>query len=114
MWLLTEIGFFSIVEKPYDRPRGTLTVRSRAKEDLYELGKKYLPTLNEIAEDERADYRFRATAKRQDVVAAVADITRNIKYPNFKDHIYNNQGSQREEIYSRVWTALKQIQDERS
>jgi hypothetical protein len=31
MWLMTPIGFFSIVEKAYDRYDGTLTVRARVE-----------------------------------------------------------------------------------
>lgn len=29
MWLMTTIGFFSIVEKPWDREHQTVTVRAR-------------------------------------------------------------------------------------
>lgn len=48
MWLMTPIGFFSIVEKPYDRHDGTLTVRARVEGDLVELKNRYLPELSEI------------------------------------------------------------------
>ena len=34
MCLMTPIGFFSIVQKPDDRTRNTLTIRTRVKGDL--------------------------------------------------------------------------------
>ena len=37
MWLITSIGFFSIVQKPGDKANGTLTVRSRVQSDLAAL-----------------------------------------------------------------------------
>ena len=37
MWLVTPIGFFSIVQKPGDKANGTLTVRARLRSDLAAL-----------------------------------------------------------------------------
>ena len=45
MWLLTPIGFFSIVQKPDDTTRNTLTVRARVRQDLESLRLRYLPGL---------------------------------------------------------------------
>jgi hypothetical protein len=113
MWLLTPIGFFSIVKKPYDEPgpKGTVTIRARAKEDLQQLGKRYLPSMGPIEEATNADYRFRATAKQTDVGMAVAELALHIDYSNFKNEVYRQQGATREMIYSQVWTTLRQIQE---
>lgn len=50
MWLITPIGFFSIVQKPGDKQNGTLTVRSRVRSDLEALKESYLPGLGQIQE----------------------------------------------------------------
>jgi len=58
MWLITTLGFFSIVCKPGDKKQGMLTVRSRVKSDLEELRKNYLPGLGTIVEGAGTDYRI--------------------------------------------------------
>ena len=40
MWLITPIGFFSIVQKPDHRQSDTLTVRARVARDLDTLQEK--------------------------------------------------------------------------
>ena len=110
MWLVTTFGFYSVVEKPRDRERGTLTVRARAREDLEALRAKYLPALGEVAEDESADYRFRAQALREHVVEAFAQAVRDIDYDNFKEAISRRQGWRRERIYHDAWNAFMAIQ----
>jgi hypothetical protein len=67
MWLVTPIGFFSIVQKPGDKKNGTLTVRSRVRSDLAALKQHYLPGLGTIQESHDTDYRFRAVAPRAEV-----------------------------------------------
>ena len=72
MWLMTPIGFFSIVQKPSDRDGDTLTVRARVRSDLEALRDQYLPGLGEIQESRHNDYRFRAVVPRPAVAAAMA------------------------------------------
>lgn len=110
MWLVTTFGFYSVVEKPWDRDRQTLTVRARAREDLDTLRGRYLPTLGDIVEDESADYRFRAQAPREEVVQAFAEAVRHIDYDNFKNAITERQGWARERIYHDAWRAFLAIQ----
>jgi len=43
MWLFTNFGFFSVVQKPGD---SLLTIRARAAFDLDRLRDEYLPTLS--------------------------------------------------------------------
>ena len=40
MWAITNFGFFSIVEKPDDEQKRTLTIRARVKADLENLRDK--------------------------------------------------------------------------
>lgn len=113
MWLVTTFGFFSVVEKPWDRETGTLTIRARARDDLEALKATYLPGLSEIREDPTADYRFRAQGQREQVAAAFAQAIRDIDYDNFKSAVGERQGHRRAAIYHSVWGALYRIQTDR-
>ena len=62
MWLITNFGFFSIVEKPNQKGQGMLTIRARAKADLEALRAKYLPAMGPIEADKGTDYKYRAVA----------------------------------------------------
>jgi hypothetical protein len=110
MWLITPVGFFSIVRKPDDVADDTLTIRSRVESDLEALWEKYLPSLSEIAENTGTDYRFRAKAPRSDVTKALAKIVQDLNYENFKDEVGRNQGKDRARAYEKVWSALYGLQ----
>jgi len=113
VWLITTTGFYSVVEKPWDREDGTLTVRARAREDLEALRSKGLPELGEVKEDTDADYRFRAQATKAAVARAFCDQISAINYDNFKSAVGKRQGAKREAIYHDAWAALRHIQKER-
>ena len=112
MWAVTTIGFFSIVQKPWDALHGTLTVRARVKEDLENL-KAYLPEMGEISESLNSDYRYRAVAPRPAVMEAMAKLAGAIDYDNFKDAVADRQGHARAAIYGEVWRNLYQLQTSR-
>lgn len=113
MWLVTQIGFFSIVEKPHNRDTGTLTIRARKKEDLENLRTKYLPDLSPTQFDPRADYAYRASAPRERVQDAVSALVADIRYDNFKDQVAKVQGNERAILYHQVWAALARLQQRR-
>jgi len=106
MWLLTSIGFFSVVEKPGDKVSCTLTVRARIQADLESLRDQYLPSLSPILKDMGTDYQFRATAPKEDVAKAISQIVSSIDYSNFKNEVAAKQGKKREGLYHRVWDVL--------
>lgn len=110
MWLMTPIGFFSIVRKPNDVASGTLTIRSRVRSDLEALRARYLPDLSEIAENTGTDYRYRAKAPRSDVINATTKIVQDLDYENFKDEVARKQGKDRARVYGKVWGALYELQ----
>lgn len=110
MWLFTDIGFFSIVQKPEDRSKGLLTVRSRVRGDLEALAGKHLPIVGEIQETSHTDYRFRAKARHADVVAAMARMAAAIDYSNFKHRVEIAQGLTRAYTYHEVWDVLHGLQ----
>jgi hypothetical protein len=110
MWLITPIGFYSIVCKPGDAEAETLTIRARVKSDLEALRQEYLPSLGTISEDAGTDYRFRAKAKRDEVGKALAQLVQQLDYENFKDEVANKQGKHRAQIYHEVWDVLFRLQ----
>lgn len=110
MWLITPIGFFSIVRKPEDEAQGTLTVRARVATDLEALRSAYLPSLGPVQESLVNDYRFRAVAPQAEVAAAAAKLIEAIDYSNFKDEVAQCQGPSRAALYHDVWAALWPLQ----
>lgn len=112
MWIISPVGFFSVVQKPEDVRRGTLTVRARVRSDLDALREQMLPGLGPTQESKDTDYRFRAVAPRADVAAAIARLVDQIDYDNFKTEVGKRQGSARARRYHDVWAALLPLQRE--
>lgn len=110
MWLLTPLGFFSIVMKPEDAGDGMLTVRARVRGDLDALRAALLPGLGPTQESRRTDNRFRARAPRAAVAAAMARIAETLDYGNFKNEVERRQGRKREVLYHEVWSVLNRLQ----
>lgn len=111
MWIITPVGFFSIVQKPDDISNNTLTVRARDKTDLEALRKQYLPSLGDIVSYAGTDYRYRAKAHRTDVANAMQALVSDIRYDNFKDEVQKRQGKVRAGIYHKVWNILWEIEE---
>jgi hypothetical protein len=111
MWLITPIGFFSIVCKPGDEAAGVLTVRSRVSSDLDALRREYLPSMGDIIENVGTDYRFRAQARRDEIEKALAAMVHDLHYDNFKNEVARKQGKYRAGVYAKVWDALYDLQD---
>lgn len=109
MWIITPIGFFSIVRKPDDVTSGTLTVRARVRADLEAL-RALCPELGDIAESPHNDYRFRASGPKAAVGAALARLTEDIDYDNFKSAVGARQGHERAHLYHDVWDVLYRLQ----
>jgi hypothetical protein len=112
MWLITPAGFYSIVEKPTDRGKDTLTVRARVRADLLALKRTYCPSLGRIRESEDTDYRYRGTAKRADVAQALARMIEGLHYSNFKSEVAAQQGVRRAHLYHDVWDVLHRMQSD--
>jgi hypothetical protein len=106
MWLITTIGFFSVVRK---RGESELTVRARAREDLEALASEYLPTLGPITVGGGTDYPFRARVAAETLARAVARLVGDIDYDNFKQAVALRQGPDRAHIYGDVWRTLLQL-----
>lgn len=110
MWLMTPVGFFSVVRKPTDLEFDTLTVRARVRSDLEGLKARYLPELSAIQDSRVNDYRFRAVAPKVAVARAVARLVQDLDYSNFKDEVHRQQGAPRARLYHDVWATLHRLQ----
>ena len=107
MWIFTDVGFFSIVQK-----WGTdfLTVRARVAGDLDRLREKYMPELSGTETTPRNDYPFRATIGHEAFAVGLASLARNLHYDNFKNHVAKTMGYERESVYHDVWAAMLNLQ----
>lgn len=110
MWLITNFGFFSIVEKPNQKGSKLLTIRARVKEDLEQLRKQYLSNLGDIQTGGGSDYKYRAVAPRTAIAEAFAKAIRDIDYSNFKSSVADKQGSHRAHLYHGLWSILFKLQ----
>ena len=112
MWLITNFGFFSIVQKQDDSKLGTLTVRSRVLEDLESLKEQYFKqTMGEIQVNTGTDYKYRAKVPREAMAGAMSQIIKDLNYTNFKNSVAENQGYKRASVYSKLWETLYNLQD---
>lgn len=113
MWIFSSVGFFSVVEKPEDRDTGMLTVRSRVKADLDALRERFMPELGPSIKGGGTDYGYRANIPREAFSEGMKRVCESIDYPNFKNAITVQQGHHRANIYSKVWTVLRPLEDEK-
>jgi hypothetical protein len=82
MWLFTTFGFFSIVQRHSSDEY--LTVRARDRKDLDRL-RKHVPQLSDTITGGGTDYPYRARVAHAELALALANITRGIRYSNFKN-----------------------------
>jgi len=109
MWLMTNIGFFSAVQKPNTN---FLTIRARVKNDLDNLRSIYLPDLSKTVGHAGTDYPWRATVPHDKFAAALTNIVMDISYPNFKNEVAAKQGKARAGKYSKVWSVLYELPEQ--
>jgi hypothetical protein len=115
MWILhPKVGFLSLVQKDWNKPDDTLTIRARVYDDLVRL-KAYLPSMSDIITSEDSDYRYRSVADKEAVMAAMSTLTKDIDYDNFKDEVArsDHQGYARAALYGEVWHSLYKLQSGR-
>lgn len=108
MWLMTPRGFYSAVQKRGDAPT-RLTVRARDKQDLENL-KDLLPNAKPYRKRGYSDYPWRINVSVAEWAEVCAQLALEVTYDNFKDEVKRVQGSERAAVYSRVWSALLNIE----
>ena len=110
MWLMTTVGFFSIIQ---ERPDDTLlTIRGSARGDLEALRDRYLPRLSDIEEGPETDHKFRAQASREAVAQALSRIAMDIDYATFKETTKELEGSRTARIQGGLWEVLGELREE--
>ncbi len=109
MWLMTTVGFFSIVRKPGETD---LTVRARVRGDLEALERGFLPTMGPIRAPGGTDYQYRASVSPESLGIAIAKMTESIDYSNFKAEVAAQQGSDRAHVYDEIWGLLHRLTSE--
>jgi hypothetical protein len=105
MWLATTTGFYSATFK-----NNQMQIRARDKADLEALREKFAPELGPVIETFGADYPYRALCSPEEWGRICARIGSNVRYDNFKNEVAAVQGKNRASIYSRVWSALLDIE----
>src|SRR3954454_8108561 len=108
MWILTTQGFYSVVEDRDDENR--VLIRARRREDLEAL-KRQIPDLqiHETSPPDH-DYGYRAFVTRDEWCEAAGQLAGEIDYDNFKNAVYDGQGSEREHLYHEIWLKLLELQ----
>lgn len=107
MWVMTSIGFYSVIMK-----NGTdyLTVRARVAADLDSLRTQYMPGLSKTISYAGSDYPFRATIAREDYALGLKKLVMDIDYDNFKNEVAKKQGHERADVYADVWVDLLRLE----
>ena len=108
MWLMTQIGFYSLVEKS----PGVFHVRSRERVDLENLVAQ-VPLEAEIIETPHNDYAARIIVDQEAVSKIMAFLAKNIDYDNFKNRIHATP-DQAHKPYSKVWSVIEEAARKRA
>ena len=106
MWLATQHGFFSIVQKESD----LYFIRARVRQDLLNL--KELVGLNvEIHEWPQADYRYRIMTDLESLLEVMVKMSMALDYLNFKERIYEREEqSHKLGAYHGIWELMSDLQ----
>ena len=106
MWLCTQHGFFSIVQK---KP-GEFHVRGRLRQDMDNL-LKLCGVKWPIIETKDGDYRYRIVCGQAEVSEVMAKLATAIDYANFKSRIHAQPDqADKSAAYSKLWGNLYDLQ----
>ena len=107
MWLATQHGFYSIVQKP----AGQFHVRTRCKKDLENL--IALAAIKApLHHTTDGDYAWRIVVGQSEVSAIMSALAASIDYSNFKNRIHDKP-DQKDKLpaYSRLWSQMLEYQN---
>lgn len=105
MWIFLNDAFLSIVQHR-GRP-GHLMVRARVEGDIERV---FGEGVRVITTPAPADYRFRVTLERGEVVAAMERCVQAIDYPDFKSSVAEHD---RHHAYFGAWSSMQRLQSQR-
>lgn len=101
MWMMSRLGFYSIVQKE----PGRFHVRSRERRDLENLVRQIHLPHAEILESRTADYAYRIILEADELPAVMKALGESITYDNFKGCIARTP-DQAHKPYHEVWDVL--------
>ena len=105
MWIATQHGFYSIVQKAPSK----FHIRARVRKDLENL-LKLMAKDWKILEWPLADYRYRVIVDRKDVVEVMGALALDLDYPNFKSQIAKTPDQcAKLDAFHRIWALLAQL-----
>lgn len=106
MWLCTQHGFFSIVQKI----PGEFHIRGRLRGDMENL-LKLCGAQWPIVETRDGDYRYRIVCGQAEVSAVMAKLAGALDYANFKSRIHEKADQDaKSRAYTNLWTELYRLQ----
>ena len=109
MWILTPLGFFSVVQK---QGESDLTIRSRVRSDLLRLQRHYLFQMTDPVSHEGTDYPWRSRCSHEAFSEAMKKMALHIHYANFKDEVAHSNGKPRAHRYAKVWQTLYGMEED--
>jgi len=106
MWIATQHGFYSIVQKP----AGQFHVRTRCEMDLKNIVS--LASIDApIHHTESGDYAWRIVVGQAEVDAIMAALAGSIDYTNFKNRIHDlPDQAGKLPAYSQLWSRMLDYQ----
>ena len=107
MWVFTESGFVSVIR--HHSEAGNLVIRARDYKSLEgianAIGLDIEPTPG-------GDYPYRTVADDSAFATWLSKQVMRIDYTNYKDHMEEARGHDFTDALHRVWTAMRQIEDD--
>ena len=104
MWLFTNTGFISIINK-----NGAFEARARDLKSLQPLAQFADTTIIKTPE---ADYPYRVVTTPDCVSQWVAEQVASIFYSNFKNEVYLTRGLEFSKPLHKVWSVMHDVEDE--
>jgi hypothetical protein len=103
MWLMTQMGFFSIVKKG---GKNTWTIRSRCKKDMDNL-KEFASLKGNVIITSKSDYHYRILISGKELQTLFEKLPDSIEYPNFKQMIHAHpEQAEKYPFYRGCWETM--------
>ena len=106
MWLFTETGYLSAVQKDPTKP--VLSVRARDRRSLADLAGRFDL---KIIQTPMADYPYRVEVPKEQFAKWVTDEVAQINYSNFKNQVAVVRDSKFAKLLGSVWSIMLGAED---
>jgi len=108
MWIMSQHGFYSIVQ--LNQKPDTFLVRARHRQDLESLT-KLAGLAAEIKHTPSHDYPYRIVVNGAEVQTIMARLGETIDYPNFKARIHElPEQENKNAAYMQIWSTMRGTQ----